>query len=89
MKNKMQELSNQEVSNIQIIPVGSLVELEKQISAKKTELGLAISNEDRIKINAELTELTEKKRIIEFQYKFPKAPSKLEDTGGTSPLGMI
>lgn len=56
-------------------PVGSLAELDKQISTKKTELGLAISNEDRIRINKELEALTEKKRVIEFQYKYPTAPS--------------
>lgn len=56
-------------------PVGSLAELNKQISTKKTELGLAISNEDRIRINQELEALTEKKRVIEFQYKYPTAPS--------------
>ena len=56
-------------------PVGSLAELDKQIAAKKTELGLAISNEDRIRINKELEALTEKKRVIEFQYKYSEAPS--------------
>ena len=58
-----------------IAPVGSLAELDKQIAAKKTELGLAISNEDRIRINQELEALTEKKRVIEFQYKYSEAPS--------------
>ena len=58
-----------------VIPEGSLQELDKQIAAKKTELNLAISNEDRIRINQELEALTEKKRVIEFQYKYPKAPS--------------
>lgn len=56
-------------------PVGSLAELNKQISTKKTELGLAISNEDRIRINQELEALTEKKRVIEFHYKYPNAPT--------------
>lgn len=79
MKNKMLELSNQDVNKTNtvtpIIPEGSLQELEKQISAKKTELNLAISNEDRIRINQELKTLTEQKRIIEFQYKYPNAPT--------------
>lgn len=52
-----------------------MAELDKQIAAKKTELSLAISGEDRIRINKELEALTEKKRVIEFQYKYPEAPS--------------
>ena len=81
MKNKTLELTNQEVNRSitttikKDLPVGSLAELDKQIAAKKTELGLAISGEDRIRINKELEALTEKKRVIEFQYKYPEAPS--------------
>ena len=52
-----------------------MAELDKQIAAKKTELSLAISGEDRIRINKELEALTEEKRVIEFQYKYPEAPS--------------
>lgn len=81
MKNKTLELTNQEVNRSitttikKDLPVGSLAELDKQIAAKKTELSLAISGEDRIRINKELEALTEKKRVIEFQYKYPEAPS--------------
>ena len=81
MKNKTLELTNQEVNRSitttikKDLPVGSLAELDKQIAAKKTELSLAISGEDRIRINKELETLTEKKRVIEFQYKYPEAPS--------------
>ena len=78
MKNKTLELTNQDVTRLEKekpLPVGSLAELDKQITAKRTELSLAISEQDRIRINKELEALTEKKRVIEFQYKYPEAPS--------------
>lgn len=81
MKNKMLELSNQDVNKAiaggkeKPTPVGSLSELDKLIAAKKTELSLAINQNDRIRINKELEALTEKKRVIEFQYKYPNAPT--------------
>ena len=63
-----------------VIPTGSLAELDAQIASVRKELNLAISNEDRIRINAELNALTEQKRVIEFQYKYPNAPNvKLDD----------
>ena len=63
-----------------VIPAGSLAELDAQIASVRKELNLAISNEDRIRINAELEALTEQKRVIEFQYKYPNAPNvKLDD----------
>lgn len=63
-----------------VIPAGSLAELDAQIESVRKELNLAISNEDRIRINAELNALTEQKRVIEFQYKYPNAPNvKLDD----------
>ena len=74
MKNKTLELSNQAV-NVGVTPVGSIAELDKKIQAKKTELNVAVSKEDRVRINKELEELTEQKRIIEFQYKFPEMPT--------------
>ena len=74
MKNKTLELSNQAI-NVGVSPVGSIAELEKKIQAKKTELNVAVSKEDRVRINKELEELTEQKRIIEFQYKFPEMPT--------------
>ena len=76
MKNKTLELSNQAI-NVGVSPVGSIAELEKKIQAKKTELNVAVSKEDRVRINKELEELTEQKRIIEFQYKFPDAPTAM------------
>ena len=86
MKNKMLELTNQDVrqdqqgdkpTKINILPKGSLAELDKLIGEKRTELNLAINNEDRIKINKELEELTEKRRIIEFQFQNPDSPNGL------------
>lgn len=63
-----------------VIPAGSLAELDAQIASVRKELNLAISNEDRIRINAELNALTEQKRVIEFQYKYPNVPNvKLDD----------
>jgi hypothetical protein len=58
MKNKTLELSNQAI-NVGVSPVGSIAELEKKIQAKKTELNVAVSKEDRVRINKELEELTE------------------------------
>ena len=81
MKNKTLELTNQEVNRSitttikKDLPVGSLAELDKQIAAKKPELGLAISGEERIRINKDQEARTETKRVIEFQYKYPEAPS--------------
>lgn len=73
-------LGNGEVKLKPVIPSGSLAELDAQIAAVRKELNLAISNEDRIRINAELDALTEQKRVIEFQYKYPNAPAgKLDD----------
>lgn len=70
--------SNQKVN----IPEKSLADLDKQINAKKAKLNLAINDADRVKINQELEELTEKKRIIEFQYKYPNAPvGNLDEKG--------
>lgn len=72
-----------------VIPAGSLAELDAQIASLRKELNLAISNEDRIRINAELNALTERKRVIEFQYKYPNAPiSKLDDKPA-SLAGMV
>lgn len=77
MKNKTLEISNRDV-NKGIAPVGSLANLDKQIATKKTELSIAINNEDRVRINKELEELTDQKRIIEFLYKYPDAPTGLK-----------
>lgn len=72
-----------------VIPAGSLAELDAQIASVRKELNLAISNEDRIRINAELNALTEQKRVIEFQYKYPNAPISKLDSKPAGLAGMV
>lgn len=72
-----------------VIPAGSLAELDAQIASLRKELNLSISNEDRIRINAELNALTERKRVIEFQYKYPNAPTGKLDDKPASLAGML
>ena len=72
-----------------VIPAGSLAELDAQIASLRKELNLAISNEDRIRINAELNALTEQKRVIEFQYKYPNAPNVELDDKRDGLAGMV
>lgn len=72
-----------------VIPIGSLAELDAQIASLRKELNLAISNEDRIRINAELNALTEQKRVIEFQYKYPNAPISKLDSKPAGLAGMV
>lgn len=72
-----------------VIPTGSLAELDAQIASLRKELNLAISNEDRIRINAELNALTEQKRVIEFQYKYPNAPIGKLDGKPAGLAGMV
>ena len=81
-------LNNGEVKLKPVIPIGSLAELDAQIASLRKELNLAISNEDRIRINAELNALTEQKRVIEFQYKYPNAPTSKLDGKPASLVGM-
>lgn len=72
-----------------VIPAGSLAELDTQIASLKKKLNLAISNEDRVRINAELNALTEQKRVIEFQYKYPNAPTGKLDGKPSSLADMV
>lgn len=72
-----------------VIPAGSLAELDAQIASVRKELNLAISNEDRIRINAELEALIEQKRVIEFQYKYPNAPIGKLDGKPAGLAGMV
>lgn len=72
-----------------VISAGSLAELDAQIASVRKELNLAISNEDRIRINAELEALTEQKRVIEFQYKYPNAPIGKLDGKPAGLAGMV
>lgn len=62
---------------------GSLGKIEEDISKKQTELKLAISDEDRKKIQQEINDLTKKKEAIELSLKVqPDAGSlqSLEDS---------
>lgn len=83
-KNKLLELTNplanedgnNNVGEVKlVIPNNSIAEIEKKIQETKANLNVAIDNESRIKLYNELKELEEKKRIIEFKYKYPNAPS--------------
>jgi len=49
------------------LPEGSINKLEAQIQAKQTKLSLAVNQEDRIRIQSEIDELTNKKNVISFE----------------------
>lgn len=78
MNNSLLEISNQKV-DVQFkvnpeIPKDSLADIEQQIQDIKAKLKLAVDNNSRIQLNSQLKTLEEKKRVIEFQYKYPNAP---------------
>ncbi|MCR8874892.1 hypothetical protein [Phocaeicola barnesiae] len=77
-ESKQQQLS---VNVKPIIPEGSLKELNEQISNVTERISLAVDNNSRIALYAELKQLEEKKRVIEFQYKYPDSPDKAEENG--------
>lgn len=60
-----------------IIFVGSIAELDKQLSDLRKQLLLEIDPVSRANIYREITELESKKHIIEFQYKYPNRPTDL------------
>lgn len=53
-------------------PEGSMAYLDKQIALKKKELSVAVSDEDRIRINRELDELVKKRRYMDLEVKYSK-----------------
>ena len=57
------------------VPEQSLAELEQKISGLQTQIKLAVDPESRTRLYQELQALTEKKRVIEFQYKHSTAPT--------------
>ncbi len=59
-------------------PEGSIADIEYQISQKRKEISVAISNKDRIELNRELDELVKKKRYMELEVKY--ANTSLIDT---------
>lgn len=77
-ESKRQQLS---VNVKPTMPSGSLKELNEQISNVTERISLAVDNNSRIALYAELKQLEEKKRVIEFQYKYPTAPDKAKENG--------
>lgn len=51
-------------------PDGSIVDVEYQISQKKKEISVAISDSDRIRLSTELDELVQKRREMELVVKY-------------------
>ena len=79
MNNSLLEISNQKV-DVQLkvkpeIPKESLADIENQIQETKAKLKLAVDNTSRNVLYTQLKALEEKKRVIEFQYKYPNAPA--------------
>lgn len=79
MNNSLLEISNQKV-DVQLkvkpeIPKESLADIENQIQDTKAKLKLAVDNNSRNVLYTQLKALEEKKRVIEFQYKYPNAPA--------------
>lgn len=60
-------------------PKGSIAYLDKQISGKRKELSLAVSDEDRIRINRELDELVSQKRKMEIEMSYPEGSAERLD----------
>lgn len=93
MNNSLLEISNQKV-DVQLkvnpeIPKDSLADIEQQIQETKTKLRLAVDNNSRTLLYNQLNTLEEKKRVIEFQYKYPEAHSidfKPSDLSQASPI---
>lgn len=93
MNNSLLEISNQKV-DVQLkvnpeIPKDSLADIEQQIQETKTKLRLAVDNNSRTLLYNQLKTLEEKKRVIEFQYKYPEAHSidfKPSDLSQASPI---
>ena len=72
-------------------PEGSQAWLDKKISEKRTELSLAVSDEDRIRISRELDELISKKREMEItiRYKDLNPPDKAKEYTSLSSMASI
>lgn len=51
-------------------PEGSIADVEYQISQKKKEISVAISDNDRIRLSTELDELVQKKRYMDLAIKY-------------------
>ena len=59
-------------------PEGSAERLDNEISLKKKELSVAVSDQDRIRINRELDELVKKRRYMDLEVKYSKPVDDLK-----------
>lgn len=76
-------------SNRVSIPEGSLADINNRISLLNKQLTLEISPESRTRLYKEIQDLTERKRVIEFQYKYPDVPIGKLDGKPASLAGMV
>ena len=93
MNNSLLEISNQKV-DVQLkvkpeIPKESLADIENQIQDTKAKLKLAVDNNSRNVLYTQLKALEEKKRVIEFQYKYPNAPAFNNTTPSLTKVASI
>lgn len=70
-------------------PDGSIADVEYQISQKKKEISVAISDNDRIKLSTELDELISKKREMELVVKFKNLTAPEEVKKSSSSLASM
>lgn len=66
------EKENKQTTKKEIIPEGSLKELDKKITDKKDEINLAVNQESKAKLRAELDELVRQRNEIDFDLNFPE-----------------
>lgn len=66
-------------------PDGSIADVEYQISQKKKEISVAISDNDRIRLSTELDELISKKREMELvvKFKYLTAPEEVKKSSSS------
>lgn len=76
-------------SNRVSIPEGSLADINNRLSLLNKQLILEISPESRTRLYKEIQDLTERKRVIEFQYKYPNVPIGKLDGNPASLAGMV
>lgn len=70
-------------------PDGSIADVEYQISQKKKEISVAISENDRIRLSTELDELISKKREMELVVKFKDLTAPEEVKKSSSSLASM
>lgn len=70
-------------------PDGSIADVEYQISQKKKEISVAISDNDRIRLSTELDELISKKREMELVVKFKNLTAPEEVMKSSSSLASM